>query len=60
MTGFTEYLQFSEYTILGELALDGKVRRINGALPITLELKGFLVKLCFVFADKNVVKILSS
>ena len=29
----------SGYTILGELALDGKVRRINGALPIALELK---------------------
>ena len=31
--------ELSEYTILGELALDGKVRRINGALPIALELK---------------------
>ncbi|MFQ6067498.1 MAG: YifB family Mg chelatase-like AAA ATPase, partial [bacterium] len=29
----------SGYTFLGELALDGKVRRINGALPIALALK---------------------
>ncbi|GAI11186.1 unnamed protein product, partial [marine sediment metagenome] len=29
----------SRYSILGELALDGSVRRINGALPIALELK---------------------
>jgi len=31
--------EFSHYSILGELALDGSVRRINGALPIALELK---------------------
>ena len=31
--------ELSHYSILGELALDGSVRRINGALPIALELK---------------------
>ena len=31
--------ELSRYSILGELALDGSVRRINGALPIALELK---------------------
>lgn len=30
--------ELSRYSILGELALDGSVRRINGALPIALEL----------------------
>jgi len=31
--------EFNHYSILGELALDGSVRRINGALPIALELR---------------------
>lgn len=28
---------FSEYVILGELALDGKLRPIKGVLPIAIE-----------------------
>jgi len=31
--------ELNQYTILGELALDGSIRRINGVLPIALELK---------------------
>lgn len=31
--------EFGRYSILGELALDGSIRRINGALSIALELK---------------------
>jgi len=38
-TGVIEKNSLSSYIILGELSLDGIVRRINGTLPITLEAK---------------------
>jgi len=37
--GFVKGDRFSHYALLGELSLDGMVRRINGALPIALEAK---------------------
>lgn len=36
--------QFSDCAVLGELSLDGAVRRINGALPVALEAKKRKVK----------------
>ena len=38
-TGALKKDEFPNYSILGELALDGSVRRINGALPIALKVK---------------------
>jgi len=38
-TGALKKDELPNYSILGELALDGSVRRINGALPIALKLK---------------------
>ena len=38
-TGIVKKNNLSSYLILGELSLDGIVRRINGALPITLGAK---------------------
>jgi len=35
---------FSQYTILGELSLDGMVRRVNGVLPIALKAKERKIK----------------
>ncbi|GAH48457.1 unnamed protein product, partial [marine sediment metagenome] len=38
-TGALKKDELPNYSILGELALDGSVRRINGALPIALKVK---------------------
>jgi len=38
-SGILKKDEFRNYSILGELALDGSVRRVNGALPIALDLK---------------------
>ncbi|TET45220.1 ATP-binding protein, partial [Candidatus Aerophobetes bacterium] len=38
-TGALKKDELPKYSILGELALDGSVRRINGALPVALKLK---------------------
>lgn len=49
LSGTLEYTRvLSEYVILGELALDGKLRPIKGVLPIAIEartkkLKGFIL-----------------
>ena len=38
-TGALKKDELPKYSILGELALDGSVRRINGALPVALKVK---------------------
>ncbi len=37
--GYIKNKQIEEYAILGELSLDGKINRINGILPMCIELK---------------------
>lgn len=52
-TGQMSYQLLDGYVFLGELSLDGKVRRINGILPILVSAIGLGFKKFFVPKDNE-------